>query len=140
MVRVFIGGLAGLIFGIGLIISQMANPAKVLGFLDLFGRWDPSLAFVMGGAVVVTSIGYALVHRRDKPVLATFFDSSNQKAIDAKLCVGAVLFGIGWGLVGLCPGPALVALSIGGVEILGFVAAMLGGMAVHHLIFNRKPA
>ena len=103
--------LAGLVFGLGLTVSSMVNPAKVLAFLDLFGNWDPSLAFVMGGALVVTALGYRLVWRRDRPVFAERFQVPGNRKVDARLAFGAVLFGIGWGLVGLCPGPAISALS-----------------------------
>jgi len=122
--------LAGLIFGLGLTISQMVNPAKVLGFLDLLGNWDPSLAFVMGGGLVVTFIGYRLVLRRPKPIADLKFQIPQKKEIDTKLAIGAVLFGIGWGLVGLCPGPAIAALTIGGTPALIFLAAMIGGMVL----------
>lgn len=122
--------LAGLIFGLGLTISQMVNPAKVLGFLDLLGNWDPSLAFVMGGGLVVTFIGYRLVLRRPKPIADLNFQIPQKKEIDTKLAIGAVLFGIGWGLVGLCPGPAIAALTIGGTPALIFLAAMIGGMVL----------
>tara|TARA_B100000809_G_scaffold242350_1_gene266349 strand:+ start:263 stop:691 length:429 start_codon:yes stop_codon:yes gene_type:complete len=122
--------LAGLIFGLGLTISQMVNPTKVLGFLDLLGNWDPSLAFVMGGGLVVTFIGYRLVLRRPKPIADLKFQIPQKKEIDTKLATGAVLFGIGWGLVGLCPGPAIAALTIGGTPALIFLAAMIGGMVL----------
>lgn len=120
--------IAGLIFGLGLVISQMVNPAKVIAFLDIFGNWDPSLAFVMGGALLVTAIGYRLAWRRQKPVFAERFQVPGNRKVDTRLAVGAVLFGIGWGLVGLCPGPAISALTIGGVEAIGFLAAMAAGM------------
>ncbi|MEQ9317078.1 MAG: YeeE/YedE family protein [Henriciella sp.] len=119
---------AGLIFGLGLVISQMVNPAKVIAFLDLFGNWDPSLALVMGGALVVTAIGYRLAWTREKPVFAAKFQVPGNRKVDTRLAVGAVLFGIGWGLVGLCPGPAISALTIGGTEAVGFLAAMVAGM------------
>ena len=108
----------------------MVNPTKVLGFLDLLGNWDPSLAFVMGGGLVVTFIGYRLVLRRPKPIADLKFQIPQKKEIDTKLATGAVLFGIGWGLVGLCPGPAIAALTIGGTPALIFLAAMIGGMVL----------
>lgn len=119
---------AGLVFGLGLIVSQMVNPAKVIAFLDIFGDWDPSLALVMGGALIVTGIGYRLVWQAKSPAFETRFQVPENRQIDTRLVLGAVLFGAGWGLVGLCPGPALTALSFGGVEVLAFVAAMLAGL------------
>ncbi len=119
---------AGIVFGFGLIISQMVNPAKVIAFLDVFGDWDPSLALVMGGALVVTGIGYRLVWQAKAPAFESRFQVPDNRQIDARLMFGAVLFGAGWGLVGLCPGPALTALSFGGAEVLGFVVAMLAGL------------
>jgi hypothetical protein len=127
------GLLAGLVFGIGLAISQMTNPAKVLGFLDLFGDWDPSLALVMGGAMAVTTLGYFLVWKRTKPVFADTFQVPTNTKIDRPLIIGAVLFGAGWGLVGLCPGPAIAGLFIGGWPLLVFLGAMLSGMALYEL-------
>lgn len=119
---------AGLIFGLGLTVSEMVNPAKVLAFLDLFGDWDPSLAFVMGAAVLVTSIGYRLAWRRRSPVFAERFELPGNRKIDSRLAIGSVLFGIGWGLVGLCPGPALAALSFGGLQAWAFLAALTAGV------------
>src|SRR5262249_27780452 len=104
---------AGLVFGIGLLVSQMANPAKVLGFLDLAGSWDPSLAFVMAGAVCVAVIGFFLAGRRSTTLLGTPFFLPSARVIDTRLVGGALLFGIGWGLGGFCPGPALVAIGAG---------------------------
>lgn len=124
---------AGLVFGLGLVISQMVNPAKVLGFLDLFGNWDPSLAFVMGGALVVTAIGYPLVWRRSRPVLADQFHVAANRTIDRRLAAGAVLFGVGWGLVGLCPGPAIAAVTVGGGKALAFLVAMTIGVVAFDL-------
>jgi uncharacterized membrane protein YedE/YeeE len=120
--------LSGLVFGFGLILSQMVNPAKVIAFLDVFGNWDPSLALVMGAALVVTGIGYRLVWRAKSPAFETRFHVPENRKIDTSLMGGAVLFGAGWGLVGLCPGPALTALSFGGAEVLAFVVAMLVGL------------
>src|SRR5690349_21427678 len=96
---------SGFVFGLGLVISQMINPAKVLAFLDIFGDWDPSLAFVMGGAVAVSALGYAYARRRGMPVLAPSLDVPSRRDLDPRLLTGAAIFGIGWGLVGLCPGP-----------------------------------
>ena len=117
----------GLLFGAGLLISGMTQPEKVLGFLDIFGAWDPTLAFVMAGALAVTSVGFALARRR-APVLATQNLWPTRSDIDAPLVGGAVLFGIGWGLVGLCPGPALVNLAGLSLPVIVFVVAMAVGM------------
>jgi uncharacterized membrane protein YedE/YeeE len=124
---------SGLIFGFGLIISQMVNPGKILNFLDFAGRWDPSLAFVMGGAVIVAAIGFRLVRERKAPLFAESFHLPQSTRIDARLLGGAAIFGIGWGLVGFCPGPALTALGFGRSEAFLFVTAMIAGM----VIFNR---
>lgn len=124
----------GLIFGLGLIVAGMANPAKVLNFLDLgaipAGRWDASLIFVMAGGIGITMLGYRLVFSRGRPLLAERFALPTASRPDARLVSGAVLFGIGWGLAGFCPGPALVAALTGGVPALVFLAAMLAGMAL----------
>ncbi|GJL96602.1 MAG: membrane protein [Hyphobacterium sp.] len=127
----FAGLMAGLIFGIGLTISQMTNPAKVLGFLNILGNWDPSLALVMGGAMAVATLGYFLVWKRKSPVFGDHFHVPTNNRIDSPLVIGAMMFGAGWGLVGLCPGPAIAGLAIGGWQIWVFLAAMLTGMAVH---------
>lgn len=118
----------GLIFGLGILISGMANPAKVLNFFDVAGTWDPSLAFVMGGALVTTFIGYRLVFRRALPVLDRKFHLPAARAIDARLVGGSALFGIGWGISGFCPGGALPALGTGAPEVFAFVAALIAGM------------
>ena len=118
----------GLLFGAGLLISGMTQPDKVLGFLDIFGAWDATLAFVMAGAVIVTSIGFALVRRRGAPVLAAKLQWPTRDDIDAPLIAGAALFGIGWGLVGLCPGPAIVNLASLSLPVIVFVVAMAVGM------------
>lgn len=128
MVRILMAFAAGLLFGAGLVLSQMVNPAKVLGFLDLAGDWDPSLAFVMLGAVPVAAMGYGVARRLAKPLCATAFAEPARRPIDRRLAGGAVLFGIGWGLVGYCPGPALAALGWGAPPTILFVAAMLAGM------------
>ena len=122
---------SGLVFGLGLLASGMTNPAKVQGFLDLFGRWDPSLAFVMGGAVAVTSLGYALLRRRKTSLSGDPMSWSAATAINRPLILGGVLFGAGWGIAGFCPGPAVVALGAGMSEAWIFCAAMLAGMALH---------
>jgi uncharacterized protein len=130
--------LAGLIFGLGLLISGMANPAKVQNFLDLAGTFDPSLIFVMAGAVVVTLIGYRLVLRGERPILAERFHLPAASIIDGQLILGAVLFGIGWGLSGFCPGPAIVSLPLLAKGTLIFVPAMLAGIGVARLRMQRK--
>ena len=120
----------GLVFGLGLSLSGMIDPAKVLAFFDVAGSWDPSLAFVMGGALAVTLPGYALLRRRQAPVFFDRFHWPGATAIDARLLGGAALFGIGWGLVGFCPGPALAALGTLAPEAALFMAAMIAGMAL----------
>ena len=125
--------LAGFLFGVGLLVSGMANPAKVLGFLDIAGRWDPSLALVMAGAIAVGGIGFALAGRRTASLLGAPMVLPSARNIDARLVLGSVVFGVGWGLAGFCPGPALVALGAGRIEALVFVAAMVAGM----LLFAR---
>jgi uncharacterized membrane protein YedE/YeeE len=122
--------LAGLVFGLGLIISGMANPAKVLGFLDLAGAWDPSLALVMVGANAVGLAAFALARRRTKSFLALKLQLPTSRHIDRRLIVGSLLFGIGWGIAGFCPGPALVALGMAEAKAAVFVLAMLVGMAM----------
>jgi uncharacterized protein len=129
--------LAGLVFGLGLILSGMADPAKVLGFLDLAGAWDPSLALVMVGAIAVGLVAFALVKRRDTTLLGLAFKLPTATQIDRRLVGGSLLFGAGWGLAGFCPGPALVALGMGEIKAVVFVAAMLAGMAVFELLERR---
>lgn len=118
----------GLLFGVGLIVSGMADPAKVLNFLDVFGTWDPSLAFVMGGGVIVAFIGYRLVFGMKAPILGGSFQVPTRRDIDGRLLAGPALFGVGWGLGGFCPGPALTALGLGSTGVLAFMPAMLLGM------------
>ncbi len=123
---------AGLVFGLGLVVAGMSNPAKVLNFLDVgaipTGGWDPSLAFVMAGAIAVTFIGFRLVLRRRQPVFGDAFHLPGTTDIDARIVAGPAIFGIGWGLAGFCPGPAFTALTVGGGPALLFVAAMMVGM------------
>ena len=126
--KIALGFLCGLIFGAGLVISGMSNPAKVLNFLDVFGKWDPSLAFVMGGAVVVAFVGYRMVLQRPTPLLADTFHLPTKQDVDGRLLTGAALFGVGWGLGGFCPGPAFTALPLMSTGILAFFPAMLIGM------------
>ena len=132
--------LSGLVFGFGLILSGMANPAKVLGFLDLFGRWDPSLGLVMGGAVAVASVVFFLARRRTVSLLGAAMRLPTARLIDRRLVVGSVLFGVGWGIAGFCPGPALVALGMGEGKAVLFVLAMLAGMGLFEVLelFNRQ--
>ena len=139
---VFTSLLAGLVFGVGLIVSGMANPAKVLGFLDLAGAWDPSLALVMGGAVGVGLLAFAVAKRRRLSLLGAEMRLPTARQIDRRLVGGGLLFGIGWGVAGFCPGPALTALGMGEVKALVFVAAMLAGMGIFELLEllgRRKP-
>jgi hypothetical protein len=126
--------LSGLVFGFGLILSGMANPAKVLGFLDLYGLWDPSLAFVMGGAIAVASTVFFLTRRRTLSLLGAAMKLPTAKDIDRRLVVGGLLFGTGWGIAGFCPGPALVALGMGEGKAIVFVFAMLAGMGLFEIL------
>lgn len=127
--------LSGLVFGIGLAISGMINPAKVLAFLDFggipAGAWDPSLAFVMAGALAVAAVGFRLARGRDRPLDGGSFAEPPRRDIDARLVAGAIIFGAGWGLVGFCPGPAIASLAFGAGKSFLFVVAMLAGMALH---------
>jgi uncharacterized membrane protein YedE/YeeE len=119
---------AGLLFGLGLIVSGMADPAKVLGFLDLAGHWDPSLALVMAGAIAIGMPAFTLARRRSRSLLGAPMQLPTARGIDWRLVLGSVLFGVGWGLAGICPGPALVLLGMGSLKGLAFVMAMLAGM------------
>ncbi len=130
--------LAGLVFGLGLLLAGMTNPAKVLGFLDLAGRWDPSLALVMGGAIAVALPAFALARRRAHTVLGEPFTLREVGRIDARLALGSVVFGIGWGLAGFCPGPALAMLGAGQAKAFVFVAAMLAGMGLYEVVERRR--
>ena len=141
MTTVFTSLLAGLVFGLGLIVSGMANPVKVLGFLDLAGAWDPSLAFVMAGAIAVAALAFALAKKRTASFLGAAMKLPGpSRDIDRRLVIGSVLFGIGWGVAGFCPGPGLVALGMGEIKALVFVAAMLLGMGLFEWIERRKRA
>jgi len=126
--------LAGFLFGLGLILSEMVNPKRVQGFLDITGSWDPTLAFVMGGALVVTSIGYKLIFARGRPMFESIFSVPTNRIIDKRLVLGGVLFGAGWGLSGLCPGPAVVALSTFNMDVVVFVISMIIGMKTFELV------
>ena len=126
--------LSGALFGLGLAMSGMTDPRRVLGFLDVFGDFDPTLVFVLGGAVATTTLLFRYVLRRGSPVLADTFHISNLKQVDRRLLTGAAIFGIGWGVAGYCPGPALAGLGIGSVEALWFVPAMLAGILLHRIV------
>ena len=128
--KLLLGLLAGLLFGLGLSLGGMTQPAVVLGFLDIFGQWDPRLAFVMAGAVLTTAIGYRLVLRRARPLLADAFQLPTSRRFDMRLVGGAALFGLGWGLVGYCPGPAIASLAWPHAEPALFAAAMVAGFWV----------
>jgi uncharacterized membrane protein YedE/YeeE len=123
--------LAGLVFGIGLILSGMTDPGKVIGFLDIAGNWDPSLAFVMGGAVLVGFFAFSFAGRRGRSFLGGALELPQRRDIDARLIAGSVVFGVGWGLAGFCPGPALVSFGSGHDKAAAFVVAMLLGMLVY---------
>lgn len=125
---------AGLLFGIGLLLSGMANPEKVLGFLDLAGQWDPSLALVMGGAILVGVFAFTVAKKRTLSLLGFEMRLPDSRKIDKRLIIGSAMFGAGWGLAGFCPGPGLVALGAGESGALVFVAAMVAGMAIFEMI------
>ncbi len=137
MPRLFSALLSGLVFGFGLIVSGMVNPAKVLGFLDIAGNWDPSLAFVMIGAIGVTAPGYFYLRKKSRPVLGSQFHWPTTEDIDGRLLTGAAIFGLGWGLGGLCPGPALAGLTLGNPGVLIFVCAMIAGMVAVRMLSPR---
>ena len=130
--------LSGLVFGLGLILSGMANPAKVLGFLDLAGRWDPSLAFVMAGAIAVGVVAFSVARRRTVSFLGLDMKLPKARQIDRRLIGGSIVFGVGWGIAGFCPGPALVALGMGEWKAVVFVVAMLIGMGLFEVFEQRK--
>ncbi len=134
--RLILSYIIGLIFGIGISISGMANPAKVLNFFDIAGSWDPSLAFVMGGALIVTFIGYRVVLKRPAPMMDSGFHLPTRKDLDLRLIGGSALFGVGWGIAGFCPGGALPALGTGRSEVLIFVGALVVGILVGKLLQN----
>lgn len=133
MKQILVALVAGALFGAGLAFSGMADPARVQGFLDLFGRWDPTLAFVMGGAMIPMAVAWVVQRRIDKPFADAHFSLPGTSLIDRKLVIGAVLFGAGWGISGLCPGPGLADLAINPLPALAFVAALLAGMIAHRV-------
>lgn len=128
---------SGVLFGMGLMLGGMTDPAKVIGFLDLAGRWDPSLAFVMGGALCVTVPTFQLLKSRAQPLLESRFFLPTRQDVDGALIGGAVLFGVGWGVAGLCPGPAVANLAFGTPQVLAFVVAMVAGMWLRDRFANR---
>ena len=130
--------LIGVLFGLGLIISGMTNPAKILAFLDIAGAWDPSLIFVMGGAVLVGLIAFYLAKNRTQSFLGGAMHIPTRRDVDRPLIIGSALFGVGWGLAGFCPGPALVSLGSGELKALVFVVAMLGGMLLFDFLGQKK--
>lgn len=130
--------IAGLLFGGGLTVSQMVNPKKVISFLDITGDWDPSLAFVMGGALLVTLVGYSFVLKRSEPLFDEKFRLPTRKDVDAPLLIGAALFGAGWGLAGLCPGPALASASFAGMNAYIFVGTMVVTIFIYRFIQSRS--
>jgi uncharacterized membrane protein YedE/YeeE len=134
---VFPGFVVGLLFGAGLALSDMINPARVLAFLDIAGNWDPTLAYVMAGALVPSAIGYWLSRGMQRPLMEREFRIPQNRVIEPQLLAGAAIFGIGWGLVGFCPGPALAALGFGLWQPWLFVMAMLAGMVVHRIFQDR---
>jgi len=138
--QILIAFVVGLVFGIGLIVAGMTDPARVLGFLDLAGLWNPSLAFVMGGAILVALPAFAIARQRQRTLLGAPLQLPASTRIDRRLVLGALAFGVGWGLAGLCPGPALALLAGGDGKVLLFVMAMLGGMGIFEVLERvRRP-
>ena len=137
MIRLIVSLLSGLLFGFGLALAQMTNPLKVLGFLDMTGNWDPSLLFVLGGAVGVTVVSFHFILRRSAPLFEPSFHLSSKKNIDRSLVVGAALFGIGWGISGYCPGPAITLLAVNNRETILFLPAIVAGILLHRLFASK---
>jgi len=131
MLKMLVNLFAGTLFGLGLSISGMVNPAKVIGFLDFAGDWDPTLALVFGGALLVAIPTFRLTFRRQHPVLEEDFELPSKDSVDARLLAGSAIFGVGWGLAGFCPGPSVTALASGLLPVFAFVAAMIAGMALY---------
>lgn len=138
--RLLFAALSGALFGLGLMVSGMTDTTKVQGWLDLFGDWDPTLAFVLGGAVLPMSLAWAWIQRRGSSLLGSPVPIPTKSDVDRPLVIGSVLFGAGWALVGLCPGPAMASVSYGGVSGIVFLAAMILGMAITPSLRNRVPA
>ena len=136
MKQLFITAIAGFIFGLGLSISQMINPDRVLNFLDVSGNWDPTLLFTMAGALMVTLFSFRITLKRNKPVLANNFRLPSRSDIDNKLVMGAALFGIGWGMTGYCPGPAVASLGLGSINSIIIVLSITSGFLLHKWIFK----
>ncbi|MBW7837755.1 MAG: YeeE/YedE family protein [Sphingomonadales bacterium] len=136
MPQIFAALASGILFGLGLGVSRMIDPSKVQGFLDVAGAWDATLLVVMVSALAVYAVGYRLVMRRPKPILGDVFHVPTRRDVDARLVLGSAIFGIGWGLAGFCPGPALTALVLGRTEVLLFIVAMLVGAALHDVLIE----
>ena len=136
--KLFFALISGLLFGIGLIFSGMSDPSKVLGFLDVTGQWDPSLAFVLGGAVLVGSLVFPIASKRSQSLLGEVMQLPTAKQIDRRLVFGSITFGVGWGLAGYCPGPAIASLALGNLKPLLFVIAMLAGMGLFEVLERAK--
>lgn len=136
--QVMIALISGVLMSLGLIISGMVNPQKVIGFLDIFGHFDPTLAFVMAGALLVTGVGFRLIGFCGKPILCEQFNAPSNNKIDAPLIIGSAIFGVGWGLAGFCPGPAIVGVGLGLPKAMIFVSAMLAGMLLVRKLFSSK--
>lgn len=136
--RVLLPLLSGGLFGAGLTVGGMVEPQRVRGFLDVFGAWDPTLMFVMGGAVAVMAIAWAIQRRMKRPLFAERFSLPGRQDLDVRLIGGSVLFGIGWGLAGICPGPAIASLALVPMKALPFVVAMIAGMAIHRLTLENS--
>ena len=130
--------ISGTLFGAGLTVSAMTDPARVRGFLDVFGRWDPTLVFVIGGAVFVMAIAWRIQARMSRPLFGETFSLPDRSDLDRGLLIGSALFGVGWGIAGLCPGPAIASLALSPVAVLPFIAAMLAGMALHRAWPERR--
>ena len=130
--------ISGTLFGAGLTVSGMTDPARVRGFLDVFGRWDPTLVFVIGGAVIVMAIAWRIQARMNRPLFGEKFSLPGRGDLDRGLLIGSALFGVGWGIAGLCPGPAIASLALSPVAMLPFIAAMLAGMAIHRAWPERR--
>ena len=137
MARLITALIIGAVFGIGLAIAGMLNPSKVVGFLNIFGDWDPSLAFVMGGGVLLNAIGHSFVMKRKAPIQCAAFSMPTSTNIDKPLVIGSVIFGIGWGLAGLCPGPVVASLLLNGQAMLPFFGLMIAGLLVGRIVMRR---
>ena len=131
---------SGLIFGAGLTIGGMTDPARVRGFLDIFGDWDPTLVFVMGGALIVMAVAWRVQRRMKRPIFGESFSLPDRQDLDIRLIAGSALFGIGWGIAGICPGPAVASLALVPAQVLPFLLAMIAGMAIYRVLFERKPS